>query len=177
MFISLSAFGQSVALPPVNFQVNADHALSKFEDAILHPEDVLQRFRPAGVRVSNKHVAQNEISFVATKTVLLVTKSIYVHGVFESREFNRGCSGNEKSFLLRMHFESSHWVVTDNVQELRAIVCLRENSNTNISGQVRAQIIKGRKYSNTFGPIAISLIKDQVNPLLTALTEEIRSMR
>ena len=177
MSISLSAFGQSIQLAPVNFQINAVHALSKFEDAVSHPEDVLRRFRPAGVKVSNKQVSQNEISFTATKTVFVVTKSIYVHGVFESNELSRGCGRDEKGFLLRMHFESSHRLVTDNVQELRAVVCLREISDSKITGQVRAQIVKGARYSSTLGPMAVNLIRDQVAPLLTAVTEEIRSMR
>lgn len=175
--ISTTAFGQSIPIAPVSFQISADHALSKFDQAISHPEDVLRRFRPAGVKVSNRNVSHNEISFTATKTVLVVSKSVYVHGVFESNEVSRGCSRNEKGYLLRMHFEGSSRLVTDNVQELRALVCLRENSVSKISGQVRAQIIKGSRYSGTLGPMAVSLIKDQVDPLLNALTEEIRSMR
>lgn len=174
---TVTAFAQSIPMAPVNFQVNSDQALSKFEAAISHPEDVLRRFRPAGVKISNKQVSGNEISFTATKTVLLISKSVYVHGVFESNEVSRGCSRDEKAYNLRMHFPSSSRLVTDNVQELRALVCLRENSSSNISGQVRAQIIKGSRYSNTLGPMAVNLIKDQVAPLLRALTEEIKSMR
>jgi hypothetical protein len=177
MLFTVTAFGQSVPLSPVNFQISADHALSKFEEAISHPEDVLRRFRPAGVRVSNKQVSSNEISFTATKTVLVISKSVYVHGVFESNEVIRGCTRSENGYLLRMHFESSSRLVTDNVQELRALVCLREVSSSKISGQVRAQIIKGSRYSTTLGPMAINLIRDQVSPLLSALNEEIRSMR
>lgn len=177
LMLSSSVFAQAIQLAPVNFQVNADHALSKFDDAVNHPEDVLRRFRPDGVRVSNKQVSQNEISFYATKTVLFVTKSIYVHGIFEANEINRGCSRDEKGYLLKMHFESSHRLVTENVQELRAVVCLREISRSKITGRVNAQIIKGPKYSMTLGPMAVGLIKDQVSPLLTALTEEIKSMR
>lgn len=177
MSVSVTAFGQSVSLAPINFQISASHALSKFEDAISHPEDVLRRFRPAGVRVSNKYISRNEITFTATKTVLVVSKSVNVRGVFDSQEVGRGCAASEKGYMLSMHFQGSDRLVTDNVREMRALVCLRENSNSNISGKVRAQIIKGSRYSSTLGPMAINLIRDQVSPLISALTEEIRSMR
>lgn len=178
LLISPSVFAkQSIALSPISFQISADHALSKFDQAISHPEDVLKRYRPASVKITNRRVSQNEISFVAVKTVLFVSKSVYVHGVLESNEISRGCSGSEKGYSLKMHFEGSDHLVTDNVDELRAVVCLNEESNTKLTGVIRSQIITGDRYSRTLGPLAINLIKEQVQPLLSALTEEIKSMR
>ena len=170
--VSPSVFArQSMALSPINFQIAAPNALSKFHDVVLNPEDILRRFKPAGVKISNKNVARNEISFTATKTVLVISKSVYVHGVLESHEASRDC------YSLRMHFEGSSHLVTDNVEELQASLCVREESPNKITGQIRPQIILGDRYSRTLGPMAINLIKDQVQPLLTAVTEEIRSMR
>ncbi len=176
--LSTSAFArQSIGLAPVSFQVSTDHVLSKFDQVISNPESVLKRYRPVGVRVTNKRVAGNEISFTAIKTVLLISKSVYVHGILETREVGRGCGRSERAYSLKMRFESSDRLVTDNVDELRALLCLRENSDTNVSGQIRPELITGDRYSRTLGPLAINLIKDQVSPLLNALTEEIRSMR
>lgn len=176
--LSHSVFaGQSVSLAPINFKVSAAHALSKFEQVVLRPENLLRRYRPVGVKISNKQVAGNEVSFTATKTVLFVSKSIYVHGIFESNEVARGCARGEVGYSLMMHFESSHHLVTDNVDRLQALICLREETDSKISGQIRSQINLGSRYSRTLGPIAVNLIKDQVQPLLSALTEEIRSMR
>ncbi len=170
--LSYSAFaGQSVQLAPINFQVSASDALSKFEQVVSQPENLLRRYKPVGVKISNKQVAGNEVSFTATKTVLFVSKSLNVHGIFESREVSRGC------YRMTMHFDSSHHLVTDNVDHLQASICLREESTSKISGVIRSQIILGSRYSRTLGPIAVNLIKDQVQPLLSALTEEIRSMR
>lgn len=172
LIVSPSVFArQSMALTPISFQISAPQALSKFHDVVLNPEDILRRYRPVGVKVTNKRVSHNEISFNAIKTVLFISKSVYVHGVLESNEVSRGC------YNLKMRFESSDQLVTNNVDELKANICVREDSDSKISGQIRAQIITGDRYSRTLGPIAVNLIKDQVQPLLTAVTEEIRSMR
>jgi hypothetical protein len=151
--------------------------MSKFDQVISNPERVLKRYRPVGVRVSNKRVAGNEISFTAMKTVLLISKSVYVHGILETREVNRGCGRLERAYSLKMRFESSDSLVTNNVDELRALLCLREDSDSKVSGQIRPELITGDRYSRTLGPLAINLIKNQVSPLLNALTEEIKSMR
>ncbi len=178
LLLSSSAFAQrSVSLSPIRIEISAENVLSKFEEAVLNPEDVLRRYRPSGFKVTNKRVARNEISFTATKTVLFVTKSLYVHGLLDSSETRSGCSRGEKGYNLNMRFDSSDHLVTDNVDELQALVCLSEESDSKISGQIHSQIILGSKYSKPLGPFAVSLIKDQVSPLISALTEEIKSMR
>ena len=177
LFVSVSAFArQSVTMNPINFQVSTDNGLSKFDQVVSNPERILRRYRPVGVKVSHKLVSHNEISFTATKTVLLISKSVYVHGVLETGDDIRSCSNSESGYRLRMHFASSDQLVTNNVQELRAVICVRELTATKIGGQIRPQIILADRYSKTLGPMAISLIKDQVSPMLNALTEEIKAM-
>lgn len=168
---------QSVALTPITFQVSADDALSKFEKTVLYPEGLLKRFRPMGAKISNKRVSQNVISFIATKSVLFISKSVYVNGILESSEGSRACSKEDVGYSLKMHFDSSDDLVTDNVEGLEAIICLHSQSDTKLVGTVRSKIIIGNNYSNTLGPIAIKLIKEQVTPLFNALTEEIKSLR
>lgn len=170
--VSFSALArQSIPLAPIAFRVSASSALSKFEQVVLQPENLLRRYRPVGVKISNKHVAGNEVSFVATKTVLFISKSVYVHGILESRDSGRGC------YNLRMHFESSDALVTNNVSEMQAQICVKEESDSKLTASVRSQIITGDRYSSTLGPMAVNLIKEQVQPLITALSEEIQSMR
>ncbi|MES2526699.1 MAG: hypothetical protein V4598_06410 [Bdellovibrionota bacterium] len=172
LLVSTSVFArQSIPLSPINFQISAAHALSKFDQVVQDPEGILKRFTPVGVKIRNKQVSQNEVSFTAIKTVLFVSKAVYVHGRLESREVSRGC------YSLSMRFESSDPLVTNNVDELKASICVREDSESKISGQIKSQIITGDRYSRTLGPLAVNLIRDQVQPLLSALTAEIRSMR
>ncbi len=167
---------QSVALSPITFQINATNALSKFEQTVLYPERLLNRYRPVGAAISQKKVSQNVISFVATKSVLFLSKSVYVNGIFESSADSRACSKGETGYQLRMSFDSSDRLVTDNVDGLEATICLQSQSTAKLSGIVRSKVIIGNNYSNTLGPVALNLIKAQVGPLINALTEEIKSL-
>lgn len=167
----------NVELSPITFQVSANDALSKFEHTLLYPESLLKRYHPVGAKISNKRVSHNVISFVATKTILFITKSVYVNGILDTSADNQECKKEEVGYSLKMHFDSSDALVTDNVKEFEASICLKSESNTKLTGLVRSKIIIGNNYSKTKGPIAISLIKDQVAPLLNALTEEIKLMR
>lgn len=178
LLVAPSAFAnQSVALSPISFQLRADGVLSKFEQTVLSPEGMLTRFRPVGAQISHKHVFHNVISFVATKSALFISKSVYINGVLESSEDNQACSQKDVGYRLTMRLDSSDTLVSNNVEGLEAIICLHSQSDTELAGVVRSRIIIGNNYSRTLGPIAINLIKKQVSPLLSALTEEIKSLR
>lgn len=168
---------QSVAMDPINFQVSAGDALFKLEKTVTYPEGLLKRYKPFGAKITNKRVSQNVISFVATKSKFFISKSVYVNGILDSNEDSRSCSKGDKGYSLKMSFDSSDDLVTNNVDELQAIICLRSLSDSKLSGTVRAKIILGNKYSSTFGPIAVNMIKAQVQPLLNAITEEIQTLR
>jgi hypothetical protein len=168
---------ESVAITPIDFQVSAVDALSKFERTVTYPEGLLKRFQPVGAKITNKRVSQNVISFVATKSKLFISKSVYVNGILEANEDSRACSKGDVGFNLNMRFDTSDRLVTDNVEELQAIICLHSLSNKILVGNVRSKIIIGNNYSSLLGPVAINLIKEQVAPLLNALTEEIKSLR
>ncbi|MBY0416096.1 MAG: hypothetical protein K2Q18_18130 [Bdellovibrionales bacterium] len=176
--VAPSAFAKnSIALSPISFRVSADNVLAKFEQSALYPEGVLRRFRPVGAKFSNKQVSLNTISFIATKTILFVSKSVHVNGVLDSIADNRSCSQQDVGYVLNMHFEGSDALVTNNVEGLEAIICLRPMSDTELIAAVRSRIIIGNNYSSILGPMAVDLIKEQVTPLLNALTEELKSLK
>jgi hypothetical protein len=178
LIVAPSVFAtQSIALSPISFRVSADNVLSKFEQAVLYPEGVLKRFQPVGAKISNKHVSQNTISFVATKSKFFISKAVHVNGILESSADNRTCSKKDVGYTLKMSFDNSDDLVTNNVEGLEAIICLHSQSDRELVSIVRSRIILGNNYSKMLGPIAINLIKEQVSPLLNALTEEIKSMR
>ena len=168
---------QALLLEPIRIEFTAENALTKFEETILNPEGMLIRYQPVGAKISAKHVVQNEISFIATKSVLFISKSVHVHGVLESFADKTSCTENEAGYSLKMHFDSSDTLVTNNVEGLEAIICLDSKFGNEIVGHVRSKIIIGNNYSQTLGPIAIKLIKEQVSPLINALIKEIKSLR
>lgn len=168
---------QSVTLSPIVLEVNAADVSSKLEQTLLFPERMLMRYQPVGAKISNKRVLKNEIEFTATKKVLFLSKSVHVGGILESRVDLQACKSEDLGYSLKMRLDSSDAVVSDNVEELEATICLNLKSDSSLIGEVRPKVILGKKYSKTFGPIAVKLIKEQVSPLLTALTEEINSLR
>lgn len=177
LLISHSVFAQqSVALAPINFQIASDNALFKFEQTVLSPSGLLKRYRPVGAQISKKQVSRNAISFVATKSVLFISKSVYVNGIFDSSPEGRSCLKGELGYSIRMSFDGSDGLLTDNIDGLEAIICLKPQSTSKLTGVVRSKIILGNHYSSTFGPFAVNLIKEQVGPLINALSDEIKSL-
>lgn len=168
---------QSVELAPITFQVNAENALAKFRQTILYPEGLLKRFAPTGAQISNKKVSQNVVSFVATKRVLAISESVFINGILDSTENNRICAKNEEGYNLKLAFDNSDNFITNNVEGLEIAVCLRSQSSNKLTANLKAKIVHGNDYSSIVGPFVIGLIKDQVSPLLNALSEEIRSLK
>lgn len=168
---------QTIELSPISFQINSENALSKVEQTFLYPDNWLNRFKPVGAKISNKHISQNVISFNATKNLLFISKSVYVNGILEMHEDKDSCPKNNVGYSLKINFESSDDLVANNVEELQATICLHSQSNAKLEGFVRSKIITGKSYSKTLGPIAINLITKQEVPLINALTEEIKSLR
>lgn len=168
---------QSVEIAPITFEVNAESALSKFRQTILYPEGLLKRFAPTGAQISKKKVSQNVVSFVATKRVLAISESVFINGILDTVEDDRICPKKEEGYKLKLLFDHSDDFITDNVEGLEIAVCLRSQSNSKLTANLKAKIVHGNNYSSLVGPFVISLIKDQVTPLLDALNEEIRSLK
>jgi hypothetical protein len=173
IFQTLAFANEELNLSPVNFQINAEDALVKFEQILLNPENFLLRFRPVGAQISNKKVSQNVISFIATKKILFISKSVYVNGILDNSTDKVSCENNDLGYSLNMRFDSSDHLVTDNVEELQARICVHPISNSKFKATVLPKIILGNHYSKPLGPFAVNLIKDQIAPLLKALSEEI----
>lgn len=171
------AANDSVAIAPIKFQITADNALSKVEQTVRSPEGLLKRYNPVGAKITRKQVSQNQMSFVATKTVLFISKSVYVNGIFDSHEDHKSCAKNEVGYAIEMNFDASDGLVSNNVESIQATICLRSVAENKIVGTAHSKIIIGKNYSNTLGPVAINLVKDQVPALLDALTKEITSLR
>lgn len=168
---------QSDELAPITFQVNTENALLKFRQTLLYPEGLLKRFAPTGAQITDKKVSQNVVSFVATKKVLAISKSVFINGILDTAEDNRICPKKEEGYKLKLLFDNSDDFIIDNVEGLEIVVCLRSQTGSKLTADFKAKIVHGNNYSSIVGPFVISLIKDQVSPLLNALSEEIRSLK
>jgi hypothetical protein len=160
-------------VPSIQFNAKATNAMSKLEDTLKYPESLLKRYKPAGATISNKRVSGNNITFNATKSFAFISKTVVVHGVLDSIEDGGSCAKGETGFNITFNFDGSDALVTENIDRIEAKICAKE-ANNQVSGLIKSKIYIGTNYSSTFGPIAKGIIEAQINPLATALTEEIQ---
>ncbi len=161
-------------VPEVKFQLQGTDVERKLEETLNAPESLLKRFSPEGAKISKKEVQNNHIKFLATKTVLLISKTVLVNGVLDANENNQGCPTGQTGQDVKFDFAGSDSLVYDNVDSLEVKLCIaKANANlANVTAQPK--IIRGNNYSSTLGGIARDMIKAQIAPLIKALTEEIK---
>lgn len=173
-----SAFAEEFfPVPAVKFQITSNNPIDKLTASLKYPEDLLRRYKPEGAKISNKRVSNNHISFNATKTYMLISKTVGIHGTFDANENDVGCAHNEVGFDLVFVFDGSDQLVSDNIDRLEAKLCAKEQTKTLAMAVVRTKIFKGRNYSNALGPVVKGIIEAQINPLLRALNEELQSSK
>lgn len=163
-------------VPPINFQIVAENVFEKLELTFKYPENLLKKFKPEGATIDNKSVSNNVLRFMATKKILFVTKSVQVNAILDVYQDNTDCAKNQLGHRLVLSFDESDELVVDNISRLEAIFCTINPSSNKLIGTVKGKIYKGNNFS-TIGYLAKGLIEAQINPLVKALNEEIKSMK
>ncbi len=178
LFLSLSTVTWSaeiIGLPVVSLFVQTNNGLEKIDNVLKNPEGLLKRYKPAGAAISNKIVDHSQIQFVAKKTVLLFTKSVFIHSSLDVTNSDECSSKSEIGYLLKMDFSGSDEMVTNNVDNYEALICVREDSTGSLNVQVKSKIYKGNNYNKIVGPIITDMIAAQANPITEALSSEIKA--
>lgn len=160
---------------PIKFQIESAKVEERLEQTLKYPEGLLGRFKAEGAKMSEKKVSNNSLSFMATKKVLFITKTVFVNGVLDVSEDSKSCDKTQTGYRIVLNLDGSDELVTDNVDHLEAVICTQTLNGKNLTGTVRGKIYKGQNYSSVMGPIAKGIIEDQLNPILKALTEEVQS--
>jgi hypothetical protein len=163
------------SVAPIKFQLEGVKVEERLEQTLKYPEGLLGRFKSEGAKMSDKKVSQNTMSFQATKTVMFISKTVFVNGVLDVTDDHKSCGQTQKGYKLVLNLDGSDQLVTDNIDRLEAIICAQTLTNQKISATVKGKIYKGNDYSRLVGPVAKGIIEDQLNPLLKALTEEVQS--
>lgn len=161
------------SVAPIKFQLEGTKVEERLEQTLKYPEGLLGRFKSEGAKMSNKKVSHNTMSFQVTKTVMFISKTVFVNGVLDVTEDDKSCVLNQKGYKIVLNLDGSDKLVTDNVDRLEAVICAQTLNNKKISATVKGKIYKGNDYSRLVGPVAKGIIEDQLNPLLKALTEEV----
>lgn len=177
LVFSSNLFAEEMLIPTQKFQISASNVEEKIELAIKYPESTLKRFQPAGAKITNKRVSNNNISFNATKSVLMISKTVHVNGILNTEQNNRLCQKNESGYKLTLELDGSDMLITDNIDRMEANLCVSSVSKSMADIRVSSKVILGNNYSSAMGSIAADMIKLQINPLINALTEEIKAMK
>ena len=166
-----------LVLPSSSFEIKSENALQKLDDVVRAPELILRRFNPRGAKIKNKQVSQSQIQFLATKTYLMISKTVFVHGVLDLDNSNSCRSKKQMGYLASMDFAGSSGLLTDNIEKLEVLICVTEVANNDLNVVVNPKMIKGNNYSDLIGGVVKSLLTDQVNPLIDAIREEMASRK
>lgn len=165
-----STYAQSFfTVKEVKLNLQVKQIETKLNDTLGAPEKLLKNFTPAGAKITKKTVSNNHISFLATKSVLLISKTVLVNGVLESQENNNGCAKDEFGHDIKFDFAGSDALVYDNIDSLEVKLCTKQINENMATVTAKPRIIKGRNYSNTLGGIARDMIEAQITPLVYSL--------
>ncbi|MDO9180811.1 MAG: hypothetical protein Q7U04_00315 [Bacteriovorax sp.] len=182
-FLLLSfSFGHSavaeeiITLPIVNFNLTSSNVLINLENTFANPERMLKRYYPTGAKIEKMSVDHNQFQFYATKRVMLISKTVFVHGNFDMQSNVPGCrSKSEKGFLAIMDFTGSDDLLIDNIEKFEALICVQEKSSTSLDISVTGRLYKGNNFMPLIASIVTDLISAQTDPLIKAISEEVKS--
>lgn len=154
-------------------QVPSQNITEIIFEIMQNPESVLQRYRPEGITVKNKKISGNQIEFMATKSVLGISRTVLYKGMLEIEELNK--QNNGPCFKATQDFLGSGELIIKNIEKMELTFCLQEMKNNQTIAIIKPVLTKGRNPGGMLGNVATNLIIDQVDPVILAIKEEIIS--
>lgn len=165
---------ESFSIDAIKFEVKQSNALVSIEKVLRNPTNLIKSYKPVGASISNRVIRRNEVSFIASKTILFLTKKVSVKSVFSVDDSSHICPADQIGYVLNVNFVGSDDIVTDNIDQLDAHFCLKEKSNSLVTVKVGGSIVKGPSYNVITGQVARNMIEAQMGALVAALLEEVR---
>ncbi len=160
-----------IDLPASTFEVKASNIYQRMDDIVQNPEPILRRFQPAGLKVKDKVISQNQIQFMATKVVLGVSKTVLFVGNLDIKTIPT--RKKEYCFIADLDFSGSGDLIIDNIQRLEMTICTKEKAENNLVATIKSKLEKGPYYGGLISGIAKTIIADQVDPIIAAIKAEI----
>lgn len=169
--LNIALAADYIDLPQAQFEAQAEDIQERVGAIIANPEPILVRYKPVGIKIANKKVSGNTISFMATKTVIGISKTVLFNGTLDINESDS--SINQRCFKAVLDFAGSGALIYENIEELHMSICTVEKAPNHLSAIAKIRLLKGRNYGGVISGIAKSLIEDQVKPIITSIKEEI----
>ena len=159
---------ESVSLPITSFDLKSNNIFNKLEMVANDPEGLLVRFKPSGLKLISKSVHQSKIEMQALKTVMLITKNVFIAAVLDIKAF-RTKNPAEFCYDINLDFAGSDSLVTSNVDSLNLVFCGTLVNENYAKIKVWPKIIKGSNVHSIIGPIATDIISDQISPMIQSI--------
>ena len=161
-----------------SFAVSTASASESFEDTVLTTEGFLKRFDPSGVEIKRKVINGNAFEYLVVKKFLGIAKEVEMIGTMNFERTTNGCSNNETAYLGTIDLTGSQPIITDNIENFTLLLCLTEKSKNSLSVKVRSTLYyKGEKLGFIVEKFVTSVIKDQVEAIISAIKGEAQSVR
>ena len=163
----------TIDLPITPFEIQTPNINSRIDESIKNPESILNRYVPAGLTIKDKKISGNTIEFMATKSVLGISRTVFYHGILDIDEIK--APKNNRCFLAVLDFTGSGPLIIDNIEKLHLTLCVKETSTDHMKGNIKPILFKGANYGGLLGTIAKNIVIDQIDPMIKAVKEEIES--
>lgn len=182
MFVQAESF---FTAPEQVFEIKAPNVHSKFEESAFNPEGILRRFKANGLTMKNTVINGSTIQFTAQKTIMGVPvpqmpgvpSVIQVYGELSLERASSGCKDGENAYDGKMDFSRSGATLSDNITELRLVVCTTEKSSSHLVVRVKSKLMKGNNYSSFYGDFAKKTIQEQISSIIAATKADVLSRR
>lgn len=169
---SQSLFAQElIELDVRKVQVPSQNLNAIIVEIMQNPESVLERYRPQGITVKNKKIVGNQIEFMATKSVLGISRTVLYKGTLEIEELPN--QKNSPCFKATQDFQGSGELIIENIEKMELTFCLNQLNANKTEAVIKPVLTKGRNPGGVLGNVATNLIIDQVDPVIEAIKEEI----
>jgi hypothetical protein len=169
--LNVALAAEYIDLPSTQFEARAEDIQERVGAIIANPEPILVRYRPVGMKVANRKVSGNTISFMATKSVFGISKTVLFNGTLDINETDS--PKNQRCFKAVLDFAGSGALIYENIEELQMSICTVEKAPNHLTAVAKIRLLKGNNYGGVVSGIAKSLIEDQVNPIIASIKEEI----
>ncbi len=169
--LNIAIAAEFIDLPSAQFEARAEDIQERVSEIIANPEPILVRYRPVGLKVANKKISGNTISFMATKTVFGISKTVLFNGTLDINEVES--PKNQRCFKAVLDFAGSGALIYENIEELHMSICTVEKAPNHLAAVAKIRLLKGSNYGGVVSGIAKGLIEDQVSPIIASIKEEI----
>lgn len=178
LFLSSTAFAATVKLGETAFELKRPNAINAVISASTDISGFLRNFKPQGAQISRLQVSGDNLEFVVTKKILMISKSARVNADVDVARNNPNCPAlAATSFQVSLDFDKSDDLVADNIDTVRMDFCVFEPVPDQIRVTAKGFLTQGPRYDSIIGGVMVSEISNQIPALVQAFKLHVVNQR